>query len=124
MKALEVQALEAHKGLRKIIGLWQLGMKDPDRSIRFLTLAASIIGFVLLFIVAFASLHTGAAIVSDAIDPPPLQRYLYVAVIAVVVLAVAAFFASLRLIGRANVGVLAAGFDNIYSQKHPAGLST
>ncbi|MEE8113675.1 MAG: hypothetical protein V3T23_04915 [Nitrososphaerales archaeon] len=99
---------EAHKGIQSIIAIWRKLADDPEPSVRVLTLAATIIGFLALI-----------AILTFRFLPDEIQVIVGIAFMICVVLFVAvALWIALRFSSRAPTKMLEAGFANISMQKY------
>lgn len=118
------QAKEADKGLKKIIALWKTGLKDKDPRIRFLTVIASLIGFILLFMIVVMCIHPIVYFIGTQLgatfSAPPIDKYVYVSMASAVLLALVGIWGALRISDRAPANMLAAGMENIYEQKYGA----
>lgn len=110
-QTLGQQGKEERKGILRIISIWRKFAEDPEPSIRALTLATTVIAFLVLttlpiYPILSSEVHKHIIVIA--------------LVVCVVLLIVVVLWVSLRLTSRAPTEVLATGFANISRQRYPA----
>lgn len=116
---LSEQAKQAQGNLSKIISLWLVLAKDPDLTIRRLTLVMSFIAFCILATFLFLLIHLAAALVFEGAAEDFNPFYYFCGVMGFVVLGVIFSFPTVLRFGeRAEVSQLEAGMINVEQRRH------
>lgn len=107
---------EALKLLNKIVDLWKIALKDDDRTIRLFALMATVSAFLLTFVIIV--LCCDMAVSSGGGSPVDFQWYVVAGCIVVAPVFLLAFPAAWRKSEQVNVGILEAGFQNVYNSRY------